>query len=279
MIKHTPTLILALALLACGSTVKFEGDPDAGPDVHHDPAVDTGPDPAGDVEPEVEPDWPTSECGNGVPEPGEDCDDGNGTDGDGCDNDCTWTCTRNWECADGDHCTADVCDMSTHTCSYEAIDCTDTDDCTIDDCDPSSGCTHERMPNWYRDEDDDGYGDVADVRCATTAPEGYVDNHDDCCDTNGDINPGVTSWFTERHYCTSTYGSFDYNCDGTEQRRWSGIGSCTGSGGVCAGTPGWESSTSGPPCGYSWHWITACTPDTSTGECTAETIDRTQECR
>jgi cysteine-rich repeat protein len=32
-----------------------------------------------------------TECGNGRPEPGEDCDDGNDGDGDGCDADCTYT--------------------------------------------------------------------------------------------------------------------------------------------------------------------------------------------
>jgi cysteine-rich repeat protein len=276
--------ILALPALGCGSSLMFEGgDADAGPDTHHDAAPDTAPDTrvdtAVDPEPDVEPDGPTSECGNGATEAGEDCDDGNGTDGDGCDTDCTWSCTRNWECADEDHCTSDVCEMSTHTCSHGTLDCTDTDECTIDGCNPASGCTHERMPNWYRDEDTDGYGDHGDVRCANTAPEGYVDNDDDCCDTDGDIHPGVTSWFTERSYCTSTYGNFDYNCDGTDERHWSGIGSCADTGGSCVLTAGWESSTSGPPCGYTWNWLTACTRDSTTGTCLATMVERTQECR
>lgn len=33
-------------------------------------------------------------CGNGVVEPGEQCDDGNPTDGDGCDTDCTYSCAN-----------------------------------------------------------------------------------------------------------------------------------------------------------------------------------------
>ena len=281
------TLILALSLASCGGTQKFVGDdPDGSPDVvsdvthEADVAADPGIDVEPDGEPDVSPDGPGSDCGNGVPEAGEDCDDGNGVDGDGCDNDCTWSCERNWECADEDFCTSDVCDTVSHTCTHEAIDCTDTDDCTVDGCDPGSGCTHERMPDWYRDADGDSYGDASEVRCATSAPEGHTDNDDDCRDTNPDINPGVTSWFTERHYCTSTYGNFDYNCDGTDERRWSGIGSCaSSSGGACVATPGWESSTSGPPCGYTWRWITACHFDSMTGECVATTMDRTQECR
>ena len=50
-------------------------------------------------------------CGDGIPTGSEDCDDGNSVDGDGCDNDCTWTCTRNRDCRD-----SDVCDGA-ETCS------------------------------------------------------------------------------------------------------------------------------------------------------------------
>ena len=55
----------------------------------------------------------TSACGDGFADParGEDCDDGNTTDGDGCDNDCTFTCSADADCAD-----ADVCD-GLETCS------------------------------------------------------------------------------------------------------------------------------------------------------------------
>jgi cysteine-rich repeat protein len=33
----------------------------------------------------------SADCGNGIVEPGEQCDDGNDVEGDGCNNDCTWT--------------------------------------------------------------------------------------------------------------------------------------------------------------------------------------------
>ena len=58
---------------------------------------------------------------------------------------------------------------------------------------------------------------------------------------------------------------------------FSGAGAA--SGGSCVATPGWESSTSGPPCSYPWHWITSCHLDSMSGECTADTVERTQECR
>src|SRR5438105_2321918 len=53
------------------------------------------------------------QCGNGTLEMGEECDDGNFVTGDGCDNDCTFTCHQDLDCDDHepcngvDHCTAD----------------------------------------------------------------------------------------------------------------------------------------------------------------------------
>lgn len=47
---------------------------------------------------------------------------------------------------------------------------------------------------YYQDSDGDGFGNplVSQVACST--PVGYVDNADDCCDTNADINPGTEWW-------------------------------------------------------------------------------------
>jgi len=53
---------------------------------------------------------------------GEECDDGNATEGDGCDNDCTFSChviTQNTECNDGLPCNEDLCNETTHTCYHE----------------------------------------------------------------------------------------------------------------------------------------------------------------
>lgn len=52
-------------------------------------------------------------CGNGAPDGNEQCDDGNKVSGDGCENDCTWTCQQNGDCDDGDPCTGkETCDTS-----------------------------------------------------------------------------------------------------------------------------------------------------------------------
>ena len=60
-------------------------------------------------------------CGDGVVEPGEECDDGNTTNGDGCDNTCKFSCvstdtTRN--CTPADSCAGKgTCNDTTHICA------------------------------------------------------------------------------------------------------------------------------------------------------------------
>jgi cysteine-rich repeat protein len=58
-------------------------------------------------------------CGDGFVDPGneEDCDDGNGVWGDGCDPDCTLSCYEDEDCYEDRSCMYGVCDPSSHTCS------------------------------------------------------------------------------------------------------------------------------------------------------------------
>lgn len=44
---------------------------------------------------------------------------------------------------------------------------------------------------FYRDADDDGYGDAAVTREASTQPPGYVDRAGDCDDNRASVNPGA----------------------------------------------------------------------------------------
>lgn len=66
-----------------------------------------------------------SVCGDGHVDAGrdppEDCDDGNDEDGDGCDNDCTYSCTEHADCDDGHACTDDTCDPADHACGDPII--------------------------------------------------------------------------------------------------------------------------------------------------------------
>jgi cysteine-rich repeat protein len=75
------------------------------------PAPSTGDDAGGGD------DAAASLCGNGVVDPMEQCDDGNRTNGDGCQVDCTFTCVSTAQCDDGDPCNgAEDCALATHTC-------------------------------------------------------------------------------------------------------------------------------------------------------------------
>jgi cysteine-rich repeat protein len=93
----------------------------------------------------------TSDCGNGLVEPGEACDDGNAIDTDDCRNDCTpgLCCTLDAladagpRCDDGDPCTTDILDPVAG-CRYEssgAPGCCQSDaDCDSGQCRVCVGC-------------------------------------------------------------------------------------------------------------------------------------------
>jgi len=274
-------LVCTLALWACGSSFKATGD------AHDDPSGEVISDVGGEVPADAEhdpaDDAPPSECGDGSVDGAEECDDGNGTDGDGCDSDCTWTCEEASECDDVDACTDDACDVASHTCSHGDVTCADSDDCTVDGCDPSTGCTFTRLPDWWVDGDDDGFGSpLVDSVCAETAPEGYVDNDDDCCDAYPVVRPDQTAYFVEPYTCpggVTTHPSYDYNCDGVDERRYTTAGSCTASSGGCVVTEGWRGDSI-PACGHTGEWLSSCSFDPTSGACTPNAMStRIQTCR
>lgn len=47
---------------------------------------------------------------------------------------------------------------------------------------------------WWRDADGDGTGDPDDMKLACTRPDGYVDNFDDCDDSDSSVYPGADGW-------------------------------------------------------------------------------------
>jgi hypothetical protein len=69
----------------------------------------------------------------------------------------------------------------------------------------TGGCA--TMTTYYRDADEDTYGDDATTREACDAPSGYVDRGGDCADDDGARNPGATE------ICNG----LDENCDDPDE--------------------------------------------------------------
>ena len=57
--------------------------------------------------------------------------------------------------------------------------------------DIDQNCDSHDSKTWYRDIDNDGYGNVAVQTTASFEPAGYVSNHTDCNDNNAAINPAA----------------------------------------------------------------------------------------
>ncbi|HLD17968.1 MAG TPA: putative metal-binding motif-containing protein, partial [Patescibacteria group bacterium] len=70
-----------------------------------------------------------------------------------------------------------------------------------DDC---NGEAADDTQTYYRDADEDGYGDSSKTTQACVAPDGYVTNNTDCDDNNAAIHPGVYE----------TCNGLDDDCDG-----------------------------------------------------------------
>jgi hypothetical protein len=67
---------------------------------------------------------------------------------------------------------------------------------------------------WYRDADDDGYGDAGIISAACDAPEGYLSDGTDCDDADASVNPGTEEFCDE----------LDNDCDGTVDEGLDGLG-------------------------------------------------------
>jgi cysteine-rich repeat protein len=263
------TAIAAAALLAgCGGDTSLEG-------VSASPG---GASPSGvrpDTPPEDPPPEPDPYCGDGTLDPGEECDDGNTRDTDGCDRDCTYSCTEDPECDDSSVCSVDSCDTTRHICVHGFVSCADDVECTYDHCDDRRGCIHTLTPTWYHDEDVDCHGDPDDTVCGLAeTPRGYVENSDDCCDSNHGVHIHQSGWFAFSYDCGAG-PTFDYDCDTIEEPRWLDAGRCNLPG--CRVVEGWLEVV--PGCGATGRYLVECRIDPETGECGPHfDVERTQTC-
>lgn len=124
-------------------------------------------------------------------------------------------CDGNWDkcdgvtCEKGEECVSEVCT------EFSKID---DGSRTIKACGttPPAGYQECTYTTFYKDADGDGYGTASSSikSCTTEAPSGYVSNDDDCYDSNKNAKPGQTACFTTNR----GDGSFDYNCNGKQDK-------------------------------------------------------------
>ena len=180
------------------------GDPDDSVEADSAPAgyVENADD-CDDTDPNVNP-GETEVCGNGID--------------DNCDGNIDEGCGTYYRDADGDTYgnASDSVEADSAPAGYveNADDCDDTDPnvnpgetevCGNEIDDNCDGQIDEGCNMYYRDADEDGYGDPDDSIEADSAPEGYVEDNTDCDDNNAEVNPGATE------VCGN---GIDDNCDG-----------------------------------------------------------------
>jgi cysteine-rich repeat protein len=204
---------------------------------------------------------PAPSCGNGMRDGSELCDDGNDVSGDGCEADCTPSCTSNEQCEDGVACngvfTCNAPPDGTRRCVEMArpVACADDGNrCTTEMCVDGVGCVSDGSAN---DVDRDGY-------YATSC------GGNDCDDTSAARHPGLAEVCGNRidDDCSATTPddartSYFVDCD-----RDTYAASTTGSMLVCM-------APSTPPLcrGLVGAWTTRAPVDAGTTDCNASNVD------
>ncbi len=187
--------------------------------------------------------------------------------------------------ADGD----DYGDSSPASGADAGTDCDDSDadvspdgneecDGADNDCD---GSTDEQNADgcsvYYYDYDGDGYGsDSVTGRCYCAISGYYTSAYDtDCYDYNSSASPAATTYSTSQR----GDGSYDWNCDGVQDKYWKSYGGACGGWPTCGTTVGWTGS-SARSCSSSGTYYPsgACTLPFPYTSCSASTSTYTQKC-
>jgi hypothetical protein len=205
-----------------------------------------------------------------------DCDDYDDTVHPGadepCDEDIDYNCDGEIGYSDGDGDGVPACEDCDDTRDDVAPGAAERCDSLDNDCD--SAVDEGAKRSFFRDLDGDDYGDALTSQQACDAPTGWVDDDTDCDDTDALVSPGQEEFFEEK----SDGGSWDYNCDGTNEKRYGlAVASCTYDASTmsCVGD-GYYSSV--PVCGATGSMAACVLP--SPGKCTSiSRTNVTQPCR
>lgn len=148
------------------------------------------------------------------------CGDGEGgsTDDNAITNNGNNTSNNSGECTADADCTSEPSEVGTCDDGVCVFSCAD----GFIACDGSC----QTGQSFYRDADEDGFGDPDDSVTACDRPDGYVDNGDDCDDTEAQINPNADE------VCDNV----DNNCDDHVDQGEVVPLECTTQEGVCLGS-------------------------------------------
>ena len=161
-----------------------------------------------------------------------------GGDGHCTSSDCIADCRSNGvSCSSGGECCFGNCYIDTDGDSYAGDSGTTTCRASASlgsDCDDSDGTKYQYL-TCYTDSDGDGYGvgSSSQICSGASCPSGYSSNSNDCYDSNANAKPGQTGYYD----VDRGDGSYDYNCDGSEEKSTyycSNVDSC-GVSGSCSG--------------------------------------------
>jgi hypothetical protein len=197
-------------------------------------------------------------CGNGVVDPGEQCDAGstNGQPGSCCTLECDFE-PAGTPCADDDLCNGnETCSAFGQCVPGTPLDCNNHNVCTIDTCAPATGCVHTNVPDDTPCPDATVCNGAELCKTGICKPGTALDCNDhkacttDSCDSvNGCQNTPITVPGGE---CACPNG--DSDCDNHNQ--CDGVEKCDNDGAICRpGTP--------PSCGTTNPCLIAgCAPQT-----------------
>lgn len=140
--------------------------------------------------------------------------------------------------------------------------CNDENACTKDLCNGLGVCT-----NPLEDGDGDGEAPTTLGACGL-----------DCHDGNKDVFSKQTQFFDAPYTLSKGTTSWDYDCNGVDERQHADVFKCVVSGTKCIVTPGWSGTI--PACGALGTYVTVCNYLSFTKNCIPNTSTKiVQRCR